>query len=268
MLRECVIQNLPVYIYFPLDLTEEQVPANLLDKPIDLSPPVNTSNETQVFDAIIEKFTNAKNPALFVDHLAVRHARSEARSFVKAAKLPVYAAHMGRGIIDEDSPYFVGLHNGELSYPGIAEAAGEVDFVLTLGWWPVDTNTGGFSRNFPEEKRVDLLDGYAMVRAADSPYFCCDAHVTQIEGKRVDGVYMAPLLTKLTKALGHDFKLPSVDVPKIAAPNMKPADPSKITHKYIWPRLGKFLREGDVIISDTGTATFGWADGVMPKNAM
>lgn len=166
MLRECVTQGLPVYIFFPLDLTGEQVLSSLLDKPLDISFPVNSANEQQAFEAIVDRFAKSKNPALFADHLAIRHARSQARKFVQAAKLPTYSAHMGRGIVDEDSPYFVGLHNGEYSYPGLLEAAGEVDFVLTLGWWPVDTNTGGFTRNFPAEKRIDLMDSYVVVSFA------------------------------------------------------------------------------------------------------
>jgi len=39
-----------------------------------------------------------------------------------------------------------------------------------------------------------------------------------------------------------------------------------ITQAYLWPRMGKWYRENDVIVSETGTSNFGIIDVPVPKN--
>ena len=39
-----------------------------------------------------------------------------------------------------------------------------------------------------------------------------------------------------------------------------------ITHAYLWPRLSSFFKEGDVIVGETGTSSFGILDTTLPKN--
>ena len=39
-----------------------------------------------------------------------------------------------------------------------------------------------------------------------------------------------------------------------------------ITYAYLWPRLSSFFKEGDIIVGDTGTSSFGILDSTLPKN--
>ena len=39
-----------------------------------------------------------------------------------------------------------------------------------------------------------------------------------------------------------------------------------ITHAYLWPILSSFFKEGDVIVGETGTSSFGILDTTLPKN--
>lgn len=163
VIRECFVKKKPVYIFFPIDLTSEQVPASLLDKKIDLSYPVDKDNEDIAVQGIIDAFENASKPAAFVDHLVHIRAEKEAQSLLETLQIPTYAAQMSKGLIDENKPYYVGLYSGKVSYPGIDEAARTHDFVLALGWFPCDTNTSFFSRNWTVEQRVDILDDHVIV---------------------------------------------------------------------------------------------------------
>ncbi len=38
-----------------------------------------------------------------------------------------------------------------------------------------------------------------------------------------------------------------------------------ITHAWFWPRVGQFLKENDIVITETGTANFGIWDAKFPK---
>jgi len=48
---------------------------------------------------------------------------------------------------------------------------------------------------------------------------------------------------------------PSNDIPKEEETSSEPT----ITHAWFWPRLGQWLQENDIIITETGTANFGKA---------
>ena len=162
VIRECVLKAAPVYIFMPLDLHAHQVPASLLDKRIDLSIPVDLASQEAAVTAITEALTTAKNPAIFLDMLVHSYAVKEATKLVDAVKLPFFASHGAKGIVDEDHPRFVQLYNGSVSHPGVADAIEGCDQILAVGWFPADTN-GGLFRKLPESKRIDVMDSYVTV---------------------------------------------------------------------------------------------------------
>jgi len=77
---------------------------------------------------------------------------------------------------------------------------------------------------------------------------------------------MGPLLSKLSSTLTMT-SLPTLSLPILPTPPPFPdASATHITQSYIWPRLGDFLRSGDVLINDTGTAAFGLPDATFPPS--
>lgn len=162
VIRECVIRSSPVYIFMPLNLHDKQVSASLLDKKIDLTFPVDHDSEKAAVEAITQALEGAKKPAIFLDMLAHRFATQEVKQLVDTVKLPFYASHGAKGLVDEDHEQFVGLYNGLVSWPGVADAIESSDQVLAIGWWPADTN-GGLARKIPETKRIDIMDDHVIV---------------------------------------------------------------------------------------------------------
>ena len=77
---------------------------------------------------------------------------------------------------------------------------------------------------------------------------------------------MDPLLQKLRDTIDP------ATVPKVARPRVggmaksKDYNAAQITQSWIWTRLGKFLKPGDVLLADTGTAAFGLPDASFPSN--
>jgi len=161
VLKECVRRKAPVYIFMPLDLHAHRVPSRLLDTKIDLSVPVDEAALDAVVSAISKAVLEAKKPVVFLDMLA-HHAEDETRAFVDAVKLPFLAAHGAKAIVDEDHDWFVGLYNGSVSSPGVADFIEASDCVMAVGWWPADTN-GGLGRKVEEGKRVDVMDEFVVV---------------------------------------------------------------------------------------------------------
>lgn len=40
---------------------------------------------------------------------------------------------------------------------------------------------------------------------------------------------------------------------------------SKITHEWLWPRIGSWLKKGDIVVTETGTSNFGILDTKLPE---
>jgi pyruvate decarboxylase len=54
----------------------------------------------------------------------------------------------------------------------------------------------------------------------------------------------------------------------ILPPRPVPSDvhSDKIVQNWIWERIGEFLRPGDVLLAESGTAQFGIPDAIFPEN--
>lgn len=250
VIRECLVTRLPVYIHFPIDMAYEQVPASLLEEKIDLSLPVNAGQEEAALAKVMSGLYAAKNPSVFVDHLVHSYGFREARALCDQLALPTYSAHMAKAVIDEDKPYYVGLFNGAVTEDG-SERLHESDLVLCLGWWETDSNSAGFSRRIPVEQRIDVLEDHVIV---------C--------GQPFPGVYMAPFLRKLRDNVDIS-RITRKKVPRAPRRNIPKDDNGiQITHRYLWRQFSNYLKEGDVVLADTGTAALGILDSDFPKNTL
>ena len=157
MIREAFIQCGPVYIFLPLDLSAEKVSADLLKTPIDISPKIDNAAQDKAIQAITTAISEAKNPTILIDALVKRFgASNEARELVKKLNVPFFSANMGKGVVDETNELYVGVWNGAVSTPGVAEAASKSDLVVTLGYLNADTNSAGFSRKLDEAQTIHI----------------------------------------------------------------------------------------------------------------
>jgi len=71
---------------------------------------------------------------------------------------------LGKGILNETDPTFVGVYNGAISYPGVKEAIESSDFVINTGPMISDSNTGGFTRNIKAENVVEIYPDYVIFK--------------------------------------------------------------------------------------------------------
>ena len=266
VLRDCVIQKQPVYIFLPIDKTDDPVPKSRLSEPLDLAPPVNAANEEAAIKAITEALYAAKKPALFIDYFANRYGATETQTLIDKLGIPVFAAHMGKGAFNEDDEKYVGMYNGAITAPGIAEAMEYCDFILSVGWFPIDTNSSFFSRQIAESKRVDIMPDHVLVCASSQFHEATIVNGTQALGKRHDNVYMAPTLRRLADTIDSS-KLAQYPTPKAGQqPKIGDEDSKTIKQSWLWSRMGSLIRPGDTVLADTGTATYGFPDVRFPRS--
>ncbi|KAL9050798.1 MAG: hypothetical protein Q9162_006419 [Coniocarpon cinnabarinum] len=227
-IRQCYIQSRP-------DMVTKKVEGQRLEKPIDLSyPPNDKDQEDYAVSVVLKHLREAKRAVILVDACAIRHrALDETRELVTKSGLPTFVAPMGKGAVDETLPNYGGVYAGDGSHPAIREAVESSDLVLS-------------------SCQLNSIDFHSFhIQVKFSVYQNC----------RMNGV-----LRKVTQQLG---KINVTPIPPVyrSLPEGKPGDQT-ITHEWLWPRLSNFMRDNDIIISETGTSSYGIWEVLFKKGAI
>ncbi|KAI5919729.1 pyruvate decarboxylase [Camillea tinctor] len=252
-LRECYVRSRPVYLMLPTDMAIAKVEGERLESPIDLHSPENDADkEDYVVDVVLKYLHAAKKPVVLVDACAVRHrVLDEVHAFITKTKLPVFVTPMGKSAVDETQPNYGGVYVGDASHPDVKEMVEGSDLVLSIGSLKSDFNTAGFSYRLSQLNSIDLHSTHCVVRYSE-----------------YSGVHMRGVLRKVTERVD----LSQLKVNPVPATVLKPIDTSTIPadsailQSWFWRAIGDgpFLRENDIIITETGTANFGIWDTRFP----
>lgn len=241
-LRECWIRSRPVYLMLPTDMVSKKIEGARLESPIDLEAPKNDPDrEDYVVDVILKYLHAAKHPIVLVDACAIRHrVLDEVTALIQKTELPVFVTPMGKGAIDETTSSYGGVYAGTGSQAGVADHVEAADLVVSIGSLKSDFNTAGFSYRTSQLNTIDLHSTHTTVRYSEYPGVSMKGVLRKVID-RVD-------LSKLSRA-----KTPKVE--NVAAANSD--SDSEITQAWFWPRIGEYLRERDIVVTETGTANFG-----------
>ena len=153
--------------------------------------------------------------------------------------------------IDESDPKFIGCYVGDLSYPRVKELVESSDLVLSLGAVLSDFNTGSFSYSLDNAKVVEFHSDYTQIKSAQYP-----------------GIRMKELLGKLVEDPNLIKTCSKIPAKKLVTDNFEPLvlpPDHKLTQSWLWSNLGSWLKEGDVIVTETGTSNFGIVQTKFPK---
>ncbi|KAJ9202350.1 hypothetical protein DTO021D3_4484 [Paecilomyces variotii] len=249
-IRECWVRSRPVYITLPTDIVQKKVEGERLKTPIDLSLPNNDpEKEDYVVDVVLKSLHAAKSPVILVDACAIRHrVLEEVHDLIQASGLPAFVAPMGKGAINETHPNYGGVYAGDGSNQGVRERVESSDLILSIGAIKSDFNTAGFTYRIGQLNTIDFHSNYVRVRYSEYP-----------------DINMKGVLRKVIQKMG---KLNVLSPPKIsnALPQEEKTSSDKtITHNWLWPIVGQWMKENDIIITETGTANFGIWETRFPK---
>ncbi|KAI9052497.1 hypothetical protein LZ554_003841 [Drepanopeziza brunnea f. sp. 'monogermtubi'] len=249
-LQQCWLQSRPVYITLPTDIVQRKIEGERLKTPIDLHYPTNdAAKEDYVVEVVLKYLLAAKNPIILVDACAVRHrVLEEVHDLIEKTGLPVFVTPMGKGAVNETHPSYGGVYAGEGSQPAVQERVEASDLILTIGAIKSDFNTAGFTYKTSQLNTIDLHSNLIQVRYSQYP-----------------GVHMRGVLRKIINTIDVG-KLSAVAGPNVINKVAENADKSDtITQAWFWPRLGQFLQEDDIVVTETGTANFGIWETKFPK---
>lgn len=158
---------------------------------------------------------------------------------------------MQSSIVDETCEVYGGVYAGSGSHPDVAARVEASDLVLSIGSLKSDFNTTGFSYRTSQLNTIDFHSTYCVVRYSEYP-----------------GVNMKGVLRKVIDRvdLSKLSALPSLPVVNKVEENRD--DSPTITQAWFWPRIGEYLQDNDVVVTETGTANFGIWDTKFPAGVM
>jgi pyruvate decarboxylase len=269
VLRECVVQSRPVYIELPTDMVNVPVDAQRLSTPINMSPSMNKGTEQakdEVIQHILDRISKAKQPFLVVDGFTARWSIfSEIEQVVRILGWPTTSTPFGKSCIDETLPNFHGIYAGLAGRSVYKPWVDACDLVLRFGGMDSDVNTYGFSTLPSEKATINFHRDHVLF--GDS-------------GKEVEGVPIKSLLQNLIRRLtdleANDKKaIPRMDPypthlgdPGAELAALPPTESkAPIEQHDFWRRISHFFREGDIIMTETGTPSVGSREFVLPRNA-
>ncbi|MCF8142528.1 MAG: alpha-keto acid decarboxylase family protein [Deltaproteobacteria bacterium] len=236
----------PVYMAFPADYAD--MPVNGTAPAIgtcESDPPVL---ETAV-DAIIDSVTRAKSACVLPGVILSRCGLGKhAADVVTASGLPFATMFMDKCVLDETHPNYVGMYDGRLMNEEVREFVEGCDCVIQIGALMTDLNSGAFTARIDRARSINIMHHH--VRVGHAGYSNVEMRdVLEALAKRI------PRRTDVKGPLAHG----------LGAPKGNPDD--RITAEYLYPRWQQFLRPGDVLIAETGTASMGLGFADMPEGS-
>lgn len=242
-IQQCYVQSRPVYVALPTDTVQKKVEGARLAIPLDLSYRKNDpAKEQYVLDMILKAIYAAKSPIILIDSCAIRHrVLPETHALIEMSNMPVFVTPMGKGAVNENHHQYGGVYAGDGSQPKVRDRVESADLVLVIGGLKSDFNTAGFSYKTSQLNTIDFHSTHTTIAYSEFP-----------------GVTMRGLLKKLAAELDSSkiHITPGPDVENAVAENTDSSD--TITQAWMWPLIGQtFLKENDIVVTETGTANFG-----------
>ncbi|WP_374544852.1 alpha-keto acid decarboxylase family protein, partial [Rhodoblastus sp.] len=245
LIAEALYHLRPAYMVFPADLAAAPVAGEA--RPI--SPPQSDAAAlAHVTEAIAEALDKARSACVLPGVLIARAGLQPAlHALIDASGLPFATMFMDKSVLEESHPNYVGMYDGALMQPEVRAFVEEADQILTIGTLMTDFNTGAFTSRLDPAKTISI--GKHRVRVGDKTFF---------------NVELGDLLNALAARLTRR------DWPKVAARTLGAATGAgadKIDADALYPRLAGFLRDNDILVAETGTASMGLGFAKMPPGA-
>ncbi|PWD17257.1 indolepyruvate decarboxylase [Salmonella enterica subsp. enterica serovar Rubislaw] len=246
VLGEMLAARRPGYIMLPADVAKKTAipPTQALTFPAyETQSGVETAFRYHARQCLM----NSRRIALLADFLAGRFGlRPLLQRWMAETPIAHATLLMGKGLFDEQHPNFVGTYSAGASSKEVRQAIEDADRVICVGTRFVDTLTAGFTQQLPAERTLEI-----------QPY------ASRI-GETWFNLPMAQAVSTLRElCLECAFAPP----PTRSAGQPVRIDKGELTQESFWQTLQQYLKPGDIILVDQGTAAFGAAALSLPDGA-
>ena len=200
----------------------------------------------------IDLLMQADKPAILAGVEVHRHRiQNELVQLVEATQLPVAATIMGKSVIRESHPLYLGVYQGQVCGEATRQIIESADMLLTLGVMFTDINLGMYTA---------ILDPKHMVRAKQGE--------VAIKHHRFSGISLKDFMTGLATAwrAGSAKQFGKAALPADATPeaSKNSASGTALTMAAMIDVLNRKLTPDVSVVADTGDCLFAAAELKVP----
>ncbi|HBZ16012.1 MAG TPA: indolepyruvate decarboxylase [Pantoea sp.] len=247
VIAEALEQHRPGYLLLAVDVAASDV---VMPNAINVVSDQQQQVAAAFADAAERLLAPAQRVALLADFLASRwQLQPQLETLRQLRAIPAATLLMGKGVLNEQQPGYVGTYAAEGSSDHVRQAIEDTDVTLCVGVRFTDTLTAGFTQNLPAERVIDLQPFQAKVAGE------VFAPLTMAQA-------LAALVPIYQRHCAH-WRLAE----GMQCEENEQIDAALISQNAFWQAMQRFLLPGDIILADQGTAAFGAAALRLPVDA-
>lgn len=247
VIAEALEQHRPGYLLLAVDVAASDV---VMPNAINVVSDQQQQVAAAFADAAERLLAPAQRVALLADFLASRwQLQPQLETLRQLRAIPAATLLMGKGVLNEQQPGYVGTYAAEGSSDHVRQAIEDTDVTLCVGVRFTDTLTAGFTQNLPAERVIDLQPFQAKVAGE------VFAPLTMAQA-------LAALMPIYQRHCAH-WRLAE----DMQCEENEQIDAALISQNAFWQAMQRFLLPGDIILADQGTAAFGAAALRLPVDA-
>jgi len=257
VLSACLFHQQPVYISFPSDVVMMSC-----KRPDGFLLPIRTApgDQDALKEAIREALgmlATAQKPVVIGDVELLRFKlHNEFAGLVDKTGFPFVTMMLGKAVLSEHHPQFVGLFEGDRSRDCVRQLVESADCILQLGALMTDFNTGGFTTHLDDAKTISAT--IRSVKIKHHQYANVNLHefigglTEQLSGRTTTAIEIQSAVDGCIHRNTEPYR---------------PEPPQPLTIKRFFDRMSHFIEDNAIVIAETGLALFSAAEMLMPKGA-
>jgi indolepyruvate decarboxylase len=246
LIFEALYHRRPVYMAFPADCANEVVSGYGRPMPAPGSDPLSLNAATR---AIVDALALADTACILPGILVARTRQQAAmKAVVDVSGLPFATMFMGKSVLDEQHPNYIGIYDGKLMNEEVRDFVESCDVVINVGAPLTDFNSGAFTARLDRAKMIDIFH-----------------HHTRVGDLNYPDVEMGDLLAALARALPKYVEAKKPPVSSLGVPAGHGTE--QISAASLYPRWADFLLPDDILVAETGTVSMGLGFARMPAGA-
>jgi len=256
VLNACLSCQQPVYISLPSDVVSMKCNA-----PGDFIFPTPSASDPQALaealNEAVQMLDQSLQPVVIGDVELIRFKlQQEFRMFLARTGIPYVTMMLGKSVLSEHQPLFLGLFEGDRSRDYVRNRVQSSDCVLQLGALLTDFNTGGFSAHLDDTKTIS-----ANIRSV------------KIKHHYYENVYLGDFIHGLADRLTQrdpgtmEIRCAADGCVHRKTEQYLAVPEAPLTIKRFFDRMSHFIGDDSIIIAETGVSLFSAAEMLMPEGA-
>jgi indolepyruvate decarboxylase len=197
----------------------------------------------ECIEEVVKRLNASKRPAILAGVETHRFRMQEALVLLaERAKLPVAATLLGKSVMSERHPLYLGVYEGAMGRDEVRRYIESADCLLMLGCFLSDVNLGIYTANLHPDRTVSVTS--ESVSVGRHSYRGVDIH---------------SFLSRLLDAPLRARKAPRM--PRRKAPfGRRPAAAAQVTIRGLFHTLNEFIADDMVVVCDVGDCLFASVD--------